>query len=85
MSHFHAWLWLAGIDDVDWLLQYQEYGKANLVIVSIALDFDWRAADDGKWRNADGAPGRKPDADEIEKLAERARAIREALDARLDR
>ena len=48
MYHFQSWLWLAGIDDPD-LENYEQYGKPQLVMISEALDFDWRAHDNGIW------------------------------------
>jgi hypothetical protein len=53
ISHLCAWLWLMGRDDLASGLwdDYQFYGKPQLVRVSEALGFDWRAHDDDEWRN----------------------------------
>jgi len=52
LNHLEAWLWLAGIDDVD-LTDYTHYGKPWLVAVTTALlgPDKWQALDDGVWCN----------------------------------
>lgn len=58
VDHLKAWLWLAGYDvDDDFDRRYQYYGKPCLVTASELVGFDWRAHDDGVWRNDEDGPG----------------------------
>lgn len=57
LDHVMAWLWLAGFDDVveQQFKTYSHYGKRQLVIASLLVDFDWRQHDNGEWVNDQGA------------------------------
>ena len=46
MSHYNAWAWLAG-DDLGDLLNYQYYGKDNLVKICEYYGWDYSEWDDG--------------------------------------
>lgn len=52
MSHFNAWIWLAG-DDLGDLTEYQFYGKDNLVKICNLYELDHKQWDDGKRVNTD--------------------------------
>lgn len=81
IDHFRAWLWLAGVDDFDEIAarEYQFYGKPVLVIVSVALEVDWKALDDGMWTNMEGGPYDVPDPAEIERLTAIGQGIKAQL------
>lgn len=51
IDHFEAWTWLLG-HDIDFS-KYRMYGKHHLVTISELFGVDWRALDDGKWRNSE--------------------------------
>ena len=64
IMHYIAWTWLRGDDDLCQKLEhaiyggghdeeYQFYGKPQLVAICEHYRWDWRALDDGKWRNDD--------------------------------
>lgn len=54
LNHLSAWLWLAGYDELvqSWR-EYNCYGKMQLVLASELVGFDWRAHDNGVWRNGE--------------------------------
>lgn len=60
MDHMRAWLWLAGEDEllgkIEQLLNHSYYGKPHLRKICEHLGIDWRALDDGKWRNREDGP-----------------------------
>lgn len=72
LLHFKTWLWLAGVEP-DWLDreldEYEFYGKPQLVLISEAVGFDWRAVDKGSWGNAEGDRG-PPNAERDALIAE---------------
>lgn len=50
LDHMKAWLWLAGLDVLlPHLDHYTHYGKAQLVMCSALVGFDWRPHDVGGW------------------------------------
>lgn len=60
LSHMSAWLWLLGLEDkVPGIHRHTHYGKPQLVAIcelpEIAVD--WKALDDGAWRNDETADG----------------------------
>lgn len=59
VNHMQAWLWLDGKDELAKRLEdvYEFYGKPCLVLVCKAYDIDWRALDDGIWRNDEDSDG----------------------------
>ena len=50
MSHYQAWVWLAG-DDLGDLLEYEFYGKDNLVMICKHYGWDASQWDDGVRNN----------------------------------
>lgn len=52
MSHYSAWVWLAG-DDLGDLHDYDYYGKDNLVMICKHYGFDYDQLDDGIRTNTD--------------------------------
>jgi len=66
LNHLEAWLWLAGLDDVDFS-DYTHYGKLWLVAATTALlgPDEWKKLDDGVWRNYEGYGD---DPNDIEKM-----------------
>lgn len=57
LCHMKSWLWLLGDDEVEWLDDYEYYGKPHLVAICERFDIDWKALDNGVWRNAEEEPG----------------------------
>lgn len=55
IMHMIAWLWL---DGKDWpeIIDYKYYGKPQLVRICKEYSIDWKALDDGKWRNSEDGP-----------------------------
>lgn len=56
LDHIKTWLWLAGFDVDSHFEDYNCYGKKQLVMASLMVDFDWRAHDDGRWTNGESEP-----------------------------
>lgn len=60
IDRFTAWLWLLGDPLADQLSPiYRLYGKPCLVLICDAYGINWRALDDGRWRDditEDGVP-----------------------------
>lgn len=53
LFHMRAWLWLLGVDlDIN---AYEYYGKPHLRGICEALGVDWRALDNGRWRNGESS------------------------------
>jgi hypothetical protein len=57
--HMQAWLWLLGADDAQ-LDDYTHYGKPQLKAICEAFGIDWKALDDGHWRNNEDDAGAGP-------------------------
>lgn len=57
LDHIRTWLWLADFDDLaeKHFGDYSHYGKRQLLIASLLVDFDWRKHDDGNWVNSESA------------------------------
>ena len=51
LEHILTWLWLEGYDRLvkEHFNEYDAYGKKQLVIASLLVNFDWQKADDGVW------------------------------------
>lgn len=83
VNHLQAWIWLAGFDHFDRIAnaEYQFYGKPVLVIASEALGFDWRAADDGRWRNDELSEGVDPGEPQIARLIQIAQPLKAHIDS----
>lgn len=63
IQHMQVWLWMMGQDEAaKSIAEYTMYGKPQLRAVSEYIGFDWRAADNGKWRDDEREPGDTPDA-----------------------
>lgn len=61
LCHMSAWLWLLGVDDSDEQLDdYSHYGKPQLRAICEAFGVDWKALDDGHWRNDESDRGAGP-------------------------
>lgn len=60
ISHMGTWLWMLGLDEASEQIQdYDRYGKPQLRQICEHFGVDWRALDDGEWRNdemQDGGP-----------------------------
>lgn len=54
LQHMESWLWLDGqeefIKEID-ISNYRYYGKGKLVKICEKYGIDWKALDDGQWRN----------------------------------
>lgn len=54
LEHIMTWLWLAGYENADAeFSDYSHYGKKQLVIASLLVDFDFERHDDGAWVNSE--------------------------------
>jgi hypothetical protein len=58
VNHMESWLWLDGKDELSARLEsvYEYYGKPCLVLVCKEYGIDWKALDDGEWRNDESGP-----------------------------
>lgn len=74
LEHIKTWLWLAGYNSEtisNFFDDYSYYGKEQLVIASILVDFDWHEQDNGQWVNREDAPGlQKETIDMLIRMAE---------------
>ena len=50
MCHYRNWLWLLGVDDID-VMDYEYYGKPELVKICERFDWDHAQWDDGVRKN----------------------------------
>jgi hypothetical protein len=58
LSHFSAWLWLLGEDELsESIMEYTLYGKPELVKISEKFGFDWRAYDNDEWTDDERGSG----------------------------
>lgn len=61
LLHMEAWLWLLGVGDAsEQLDDYTHYGKPQLKAICEAFGVDWKALDDGCWRNSESDSGAGP-------------------------
>ena len=65
LSHYKAWLWMAGEDDflhrAHELEDYSHYGKPQLRAICEHFGWDWRRLDDGRWANDSEGEGETAD------------------------
>jgi hypothetical protein len=69
LQHMKAWLWLDGKDallDRIHIDDYTLYGKPQLRAISEEYGIDWKALDDGSWKNSED--GVSVPAEEVEAL-----------------
>ncbi len=64
LNHMQAWLWMLGEDAAaDALDHYTLYGKPQLRAICERYGIDWRALDDGHWRNDEDGDGQPAPSD----------------------
>jgi hypothetical protein len=60
IGHYQAWVWLLGDEDVKALgilwMDYEYYGKAELVAICERFGWDWKQWDDDSWCNGEEGP-----------------------------
>jgi hypothetical protein len=62
IDHMKAWLWLLGESEMAAkIAHFSHYGKPQLRAICERFGWDWRAWDDGEWRNNEDDDGVKPE------------------------